>query len=78
MYRDQYGLVHNGFEDMTDQEVWDSLKKTESALTSGAVIFANPSWKDYAIECIQEVRKNKFVCAEDGSVSTRPSGPGLP
>lgn len=60
MYAERCYLVHGGFDDMTAQQIWESLQNIETQLNSGAVYFLDPTWKRYALEAVTDMRHFKF------------------
>ena len=60
MYAKRCHLVHGGFDDMTSQEIWNSLKKMEVEVNSGVADFPDAKEKKYALQAISEMRNFKF------------------
>ena len=60
IYAARCELVHDGLEDMSGQQLWDALKGIEEEAKNDKVTFADPTWKGYALEAIQEMQSFKF------------------
>ena len=61
LYTKRCHLVHGGFDDMTSEQIWNSLKVMESEVNSGVADFPNAKEKKYALQAISEMRSFKFI-----------------
>ena|ERR1700736_3794140 len=50
------------------QEIWDVLKYIEQDVRGDVATFSDPTWRQYALDAIDEMRTYMFVFA-DGSVT---------
>jgi hypothetical protein len=70
MYNERCTLVHGGFEEMENpQEIWDAPKYIEQDMRGDVAMFSDPTWPQYVLDAIDEMRTYKFVVAGDGSVT---------
>jgi len=71
MYAARCNLVHGGLDDMSSQDAWNHLKAIEKQLKSGEADFENPTWNQYGILAIEEVRTFKFSKDSKGKYHDR-------
>ena len=60
MYYERCELMHDGLDEISPQELWNTLKFIEKEVNSGKANFKYPNWQRYAIEAIHDMRSFKF------------------
>ena len=60
LYAERCRLVHDGFDDMTPQKLWNTLVEIEGEVNSGTLTFSDPTWKMFVLEAISDMRCFKF------------------
>ena len=66
MYHQRCTLVHKSLNYKSHQEEWNSFNSIEADVTSGRTTFSDEDEKKFAIDAIQQARRDKFK-RKDGS-----------